>query len=102
MVFNGHTIEQIDSLDDATMNEIVVMYADGIVGNGALLNMMGSLVTGVFNYIRDPKSPAYSLKTVLGNSYGYIFSDNETSPNDALLTFMTQAKGFSLNKFKKD
>ena len=51
MVFNGHTIQDIDALDEATMNEITVMYADGLVGNRALLNMQGTLVAGVFNYL---------------------------------------------------
>ena len=91
-----------DAMGEDDFRLVMIALNDGFIGNKQILNSIGSLTAGVFNYIRDPKSPAYSLKTVLGNSYGYIFSDNETSPNDALLTFMTQAKGFSLNKFKKD
>jgi hypothetical protein len=43
MVFNGHTIQDIDALDEHTMNEITVMYADGLVGNRSLLTMQGTL-----------------------------------------------------------
>lgn len=102
MVFNGHTKESIDALDEVTMNEIVVMYADGMIGNQSILTVLGSLVAGVFNYTRAPNSPAYTLKQILGNSYGYIYPDVPNSPNDALLTFMTQAQGFNLSKFKKE
>jgi hypothetical protein len=78
------------------------MYADGMLGNKAMLQTLGSLVAGVFNYVRSPHSPPYSLKSVLGNSYGYIFEDAEVSANDALLIFMSQAQGFSLDRFKKE
>lgn len=78
------------------------MYADGLLGNKGMLQTLGALVTGVFNYVRAPNSPPYSLKSILNNTYGYIFDDKEDSPNDALLTFMTQAQGFSMDRFKKD
>lgn len=78
------------------------MYADGLLGNKGMLQTLGSLVAGVFNYVRSPHSPPYSLKSILGTSYGYIFEDVEMSANDALLTFMSQAQGFSLDRFKKE
>ena len=84
------------------MNEIILMYADGIIGNQGLLNGIGALTAGVFNYMRSGNSSPYSLKQVLGNSYGYIFSEVETNPDDALLLFMSQAKGFSMDKFNKE
>lgn len=102
MVFNGHTQESIDALDESIMNDIVVMYADGIIGNRAIIPILGSLVTGVFNYIRPQGSSPYSLKSIIGNSYGYIYEDIESNPNDSLLLFMTQAQGFSLDRFKKE
>lgn len=78
------------------------MYADGLLGNKGMLQTLGALVTGVFNYIRQPNSQSYNLKSVLGNSYGYIFDDVEITPNDALLLFMSQSQGFSLDRFKKE
>ena len=100
MIFNGHTIQDIDALDEATMNEIIVMYADGLLGNKSLLVTQGTLTAGVFNYMRSNNSSPYTLKSILGKAYGYIFSDIDDNPSDSLLTFMTQAPGFNMNKFK--
>ena len=100
MIFNGHTIQDIDALDEATMSEITIMYADGLIGNRNLIVTLGSLVAGVFNYIRSNNSPSYNLKSVIGSAYGYIYDDIEASPSDSLLTFMSQAPGFTIDKFK--
>jgi hypothetical protein len=95
-------MESIDALDEITMNEITVMYADGILGNQGLLQTIGVLVAGVFNYTRAPNSAPYTLKSILGNSYGYIYPEAKANPSDSLLNFMTQAQGFSMDKFKKE
>ena len=100
MVFNGHTIQDIDALDEATMNEILVMYADGLIGNKNLITTLGTLTTGVFNYIRANNSQPYNLKSVIGSAYGYIYDDEKADPSDSLLTFMSQAPGFTIDKFK--
>jgi len=100
MVFNGHTIQDIDALDEATMNEITVMYADGLVGNRSLLTMQGTLVAGVFNYLRASNSQPYTLKSVLGNAYEYIYGIEKVDPSESLLTFMSQAPDFKMDRFK--
>jgi len=100
MVFNGHTIQNIDALDEHTMSEITIMYADGLIGNRNLITTLGSLVAGVFNYIRSNNSHPYNLKSVIGSAYGYIYDDTEATPSDSLLTFMSQAPGFTMDKFK--
>lgn len=101
MLFNGHTQETINNLDENTMNEIVVMYADGLLGNNQIITLLGSLTAGVFNYIRPQGAQAYSLKSIIGNSYNYIFREQEHSVSDKLLLFMTQAQGFNMDKFKR-
>jgi hypothetical protein len=100
MIFNGHTIQNIDALDEATMNEITIMYADGLLGNKNLITALGTLTTGIFNYIRSNNTSPYTLKGIIGSAYGYIFDDAELSASDALLTFMSQAQGFDIKKFK--
>lgn len=100
MVFNGHTIQDIDALDEATMNDISIMYADGLLGNKNLITTLGMLTTGVFNYIRSSNSSPYTLKSVIGSAYGYIYDDQELSASDSLLSFMSQAQGFTMDKFK--
>jgi hypothetical protein len=100
MVFNGHTIQDIDALDEATMNEITVMYADGLVGNRGLLNMQGTLVAGVFNYLRASNSQPYTLKSVLGSAYEYFYGIEKADPSQSLLMFMSQAPNFKMDRFQ--
>jgi hypothetical protein len=100
MVFNGHTIQDIDALDEATMNEITVMYADGLIGNRSLITTLGTLTAGVFNYMRSNSSMPYDLKAVIGSAYDYIYGEEKADVSQSLLTFMSQAPGFSIDKFK--
>lgn len=100
MVFNGHTIQDIDALDEATFNEIVVMFADGLIGNKNIITTLGTLTAGVFNYMRPSNGQSYNLKSIIGSAYGYIYEDKEADPSDSLLLFMSQAPGFEINKFK--
>lgn len=78
------------------------MYSDGMLGNQALVTIIGTLVTGVFNYIRSSNSPSYTLKSILGPTYGYIYPEVESNASEALLAFMSQAQGFDISKFEKD
>ena len=100
MVFNGHTIQDIDALDEATMNEITVMYADGLVGNRSLLSMQGTLVAGVFNYLRAGNSQPYTLKSVFGSAYEYFYGIEKADPSESLLKFMSQAPDFKMDRFQ--
>lgn len=102
LIFNGHTQDTINALDEETFNTIATMYADGVLGNHGLLNTSSMLVNGVFNYIRSPNSPPYSLKSILNQAYGYLYPDAEVTPSDSLKLFISRAKGFSVNKFSKD
>ena len=101
MIFNGHTQDTINALDETTMNEIVVMYADGALGNKSATTGLGTLTAGVFNYLKASSSPPYTLKSVLGNVYQYYYNEPVESSSDSLLTFMSQAQGFDINKFKR-
>lgn len=78
------------------------MYGNGILGNHAILNTLGSLTNGVFNYIRPNNSPPYALKSILGDAYAYMYPDADVEPSDALKMFISRAKGFNANNFKKD
>jgi hypothetical protein len=100
LIFNGHTQDTINALDEATMHELMVMYADGALGNKSLSVGLGTLTAGVFNYLRANNSKTYSLKDMLGTTYQYYYNDPEVSASDSLLLFMSQAEGFSIDKFK--
>jgi len=104
MIFNGHTQETIAELDDMTMAQIQTMYADGIIGNRTIINVLGALTNGVFNYMRSGNSPAYKLANILGSAYDYIYpplsaEEQKRQANEQLLAFMTQAPGFSADRF---
>lgn len=101
MLFNGHTQDTIEAIDEDVFNQIAVMYGDGMIGNGGMLQGIGSLTAGVFNYMRSPTQPAYSLKSVLGNQYDYIFNEPEIDPSEALKGFVALSRGFAADKFKK-
>ena len=104
MLFNGHTQETIAELDEMTMAQIQIMYADGMLGNTGILNTLGMLTNGVFNYIRSAGAPAYQLANILGNAYDYLYppltaEQQKQKANEQLLMFMSQAPGFSADKF---
>ena len=101
MLFNGHTQQTINEIDESTFTEIMVMYSDGIIGNKKIIDVLGTLVTGVFNYIRPPNSSPYNLKSVINEVYGYLYGETKASVSDSLLTFMSQAQGFDLKKFER-
>jgi hypothetical protein len=69
MIFNGHTHETLAQLDDVTMLQIQTMYADGMVGNQSIINLLGTLVNGIFNYIRPANAPTYKLANIIGSAY---------------------------------
>ena len=48
------------------------MYSDGIIGNFGLLEVIGGLTAGVYNYFRDKTSQAYKLKDTIPRAYDYI------------------------------
>ena len=105
MIFNGHTHDTLADIDDVTMAQIQTMYTDGLIGNNGVLEVLGSLTAGVFNYMRTAHSSPYKLSNILGNAYDYIYpplteQDKKQAANDSLLTFMTQAPGFQQDRFK--
>jgi hypothetical protein len=104
MVFNGHTPESVNAINEETFAQIQTMYADGVLGNQKTINLLGLLVTGIFNYLKAPSSSAYELKNVIGRSHDYIFppmpeEEKKLSVNSNLLAFMSQAPGFDSNLF---
>lgn len=104
MIFNGHTLETIEELDDVTLANIQTMYADGMIGNYGILTQLATLTNGVFNYMRTANSPPYKLANILGNAYDYIYppltaEQQKAAVNDSLLAFMSQANGFDKTKF---
>jgi hypothetical protein len=82
------------------------MYADGMLGNKAIFDGLAPLTTAVFNYMRPEGVAAYKQHALFPwiNEY-WQNPDLEPTPeeqvNNALLSFVSQAKGFSKERFKR-
>jgi hypothetical protein len=106
MIFNGHTQDSIAAIDHDVMGDIQTMYADGMLGNHNVIYLLGSLVSGVFNYMRSVTAQPFSLEKVLGPAYDYIYpplteEQKKAQVNEQLLTFMTMAPGFNKERFNR-
>lgn len=105
MIFNGHTEEYIDSLDEDIFSEIQVMFADGLLGNKGIFDAIAPLTAGVFNYLRTSNSAPYKSTDIFPHVVEYsVNPDYEMTDkekvSESLLLFMTQANGFSKERFK--
>lgn len=49
------------------------MYADGLIGNKGLLEVLGCLTGAVYNYMRSDNQMAFKLKDIIPKSYDYIY-----------------------------
>lgn len=99
MIFNGHTHDTIATLDEVTMQQIQTMYADGLIGNRGIIEALGNLTAGVFNYMRPANSSSYKLATIIGNTYDYFYppltpEQQKQKASDSLKIFMSMAPGF--------
>lgn len=105
MVFNGHTEQYINSIDEELFGDIQVMYADGMLGNKAIFDALAPITAAVFNYLRAENAPAYRTDAIFSWINDYLknpdFGPTETEQvNNSLLTYVTQAKGYKKERFK--
>lgn len=49
------------------------MFADGFIGNGAIIETIGSLTAGVYNYMRPQGQQAFTLQDIIPRAYPYIY-----------------------------
>jgi len=69
------------------------MYADGLIGNRGILEVLGTLTAGQFNSMLPKGKPSYKLQDIIPRVYGYIYpplteQDKKAQVNEQLLTFM--------------
>jgi hypothetical protein len=91
-----------DAMGEDDYHLVMVALNDGLFGNKYLLNTMGSLTAGVFNYIRTANSQAYKLKDIIGSSYDYIYKplteeQKQNDVNNKLLAFISMMPGANAN-----
>lgn len=105
LIFNGHTLQSVDDIDEETFNDICVMYGDGVLGGRAIYDALSPITTAVFNYIRKPETAPYNADAIFPWITEYTKNPEfeptlEDKNNQALLVFMTQAPGFNMERFK--
>lgn len=106
MVFNGHTEQYIESIDEELFTEIQVMYADGLLGNKGIFDALTPITTAVYNYFRSANAPTVHAADIFPWVQEYSINPDteptqEEKVNNSLLAFMSQAQGFKPELFKK-
>ena len=91
-----------DAMGEDDFNAVMVGLNDGFIGNKQILNSIGSLTAGVFNYIRAKNQEPYKLKGIIGLAYEYIYAPltEEQKRNDAsekLIAFISMMPGSESN-----
>jgi len=87
-----------DALNEEIFNDICVLYHDGLIGNFGIIETLGNLTAGVYNYLRSENAPAYKLKDIIPSVYEYIYppiSDEAKKQdiNDKLIAFALMNPG---------
>ena len=100
MIFNGHTEQYIDTIDEELFTEIQVMYADGLLGNRGIFDALTPITTLIFNYLRGNSAPIRSDKIFPWVNEYSVDTDHEITASDSLLGFMSQAPNFNPKRFK--
>jgi len=83
-----------DAVSEDDFKLVMVALADGFIGNKQVLNAIGGLTAGAFNYIRSNGQSPYKMQDIIGSAYDYIYppvSDEEkkAQANNQLLIFMS-------------
>lgn len=104
MIYNGHTANTVDEIDEETFAEICVMYADGLLGVRSTYEALTPLTTAIFNYIRKDGSPPYKSTQIFPWVIEYDQNPDleMDKAQDGLFAFISQAPGFNMGRFNGD
>jgi len=75
-----------DKVDEATFNDVCIMYADGMIGNRAIVEVLGCLTAGQFNKVLPQGKPSYKLQDIIGRAYDYLYPPMDENEKQALAT----------------
>lgn len=81
------------------------MYADGLLGNKGIFDALTPLTAAIFNYLRADNATAIKSSEIFPWVHEYsVDPSNDVDPDmqvsNALIGWMSQAKGFQMNRFK--
>ena len=105
MVFNGHTTQYIDTVDEELFGDIQVMYAEGMLGNKGIYDALAPVTAAIFNYFRAEGQAPYKTESIFPWVNDYFKNpDFEPKPEEQVSSnlpgYMAQAKGFKKERFK--
>ena len=83
-----------DAVDVETFHDICLMYADGIIGNQGILEVLGALTGAVYNYMRKPNGKVYKLQDIIPRAYPYIY--RPLSPEEQAEQAQQNLKAFAM------
>jgi hypothetical protein len=101
MIFNGHTVDSVDAIDEETFTQICVMYSDGVLGGKGVYDAISPLTTAVFNYMRPTGASAYKSTQIFPWVVEYEQNPDldESKAQNGLIGFMSRAQGFNMERF---
>lgn len=103
MIFNGHTADSVDQIDEETFADICVMFHDGILGGKGVFDAIAPLTAAVFNYFREKGAAPFKPDAIFPWVSEYdknpdLDLPNVAKVNNSLLAFLTSAPGFQMEK----
>ncbi len=100
MIFNGHTPDSVNDIDEETFTEICVLFSDGVLGNKGTFDALTPLTTAVFNYMRPQGAPSYKASQIFPWIVEYEQNPDldEDKAQAGLMAFFTQAPGFNMER----
>jgi len=80
------------TVDESVFQDICIMYADGIIGNYGILEVLGTLTAGQFNKMLSKGQTAYKLQDIIPRAYDYLYpplsdEDKKELASQRLLAF---------------
>ena len=86
------------TVDEETFTDICIMYGDGLIGNGGLLEVLGSLTAGQFNKMLRQGATPYKLRDIIPQVYDYLYpplteQDKKAQVSKNLLAFAMATPG---------
>lgn len=107
MVFNGHSEEYVDTIDEELFTDIQVMYADGLLGNRGIYDALSPVTAAVFNYFRAANAKPIKTQDVFPWIHEYSVDPSteqtkEDQINQAFFVFLSQQDGFDKGFFTRE
>ena len=93
------------NLDEETFTDISIMYADGMIGNRGILEVLGTLTAGQFNKMLPKGASPYTLEKIIPRAHDYLYPplDEKTKKervSQSLLAFAMMSPNAPTQFFK--